>query len=40
MIVNNLSFGSVTIDGETYEKDVIIDNCRSQGCGAGYHEHS
>jgi hypothetical protein len=26
MKVNNLSFGSITIDGETYEKDVIIDN--------------
>ncbi len=26
MIVNNLSFGSITIDGETYVKDVIIDN--------------
>ena len=27
MIVKNLSFGSITIDGETYVKDVIIDNC-------------
>lgn len=26
MTVNDLSFGSVTIDGETYGKDVIIDN--------------
>ena len=26
MIVNDLSFGAVTIDGETYGKDVIIDN--------------
>ncbi len=26
MIVNNLSFGSITIDGETYVKDVIIVN--------------
>jgi hypothetical protein len=26
MNVKNLSFGSVTIDGETYLKDVIIDN--------------
>ena len=26
MTVNNLSFGSITIDEETYEKDVIIDN--------------
>ena len=26
MTVNNLSFGSITIDGETYEKDLIIDN--------------
>jgi hypothetical protein len=26
MIVNNLSFGSITIDGETYDKDVIIDD--------------
>ena len=26
MIVKNLSFGSITIDGETYVKDVIIDN--------------
>jgi hypothetical protein len=26
MTVNDLSFGSVTIDGKTYEKDVIIDN--------------
>jgi len=26
MIVKNLSFGSITIDGETYGKDVIIDN--------------
>ena len=26
MIVNNLSFGSITIDGETYLKDLIIDN--------------
>lgn len=26
MIVNNLSFGSITIDGETHGKDVIIDN--------------
>jgi len=26
MIVKNLSFGSITIDGETYRKDVIIDN--------------
>jgi hypothetical protein len=26
MIVKNLSFGSITIDGRTYIKDVIIDN--------------
>jgi hypothetical protein len=26
MKINNLSFGSITIDGETYVKDVIIDN--------------
>ena len=26
MIVKNLSFGSITIDEETYVKDVIIDN--------------
>jgi len=26
MIVKNFSFGSITIDGETYVKDVIIDN--------------
>jgi hypothetical protein len=26
MKVRNLSFGSITIDGETYGKDVIIDN--------------
>ena len=26
MIVKNLSFGSITIDGETFVKDVIIDN--------------
>jgi hypothetical protein len=26
MVINNLSFGSITIGGETYEKDVIIDN--------------
>ncbi|MCU0473669.1 MAG: hypothetical protein MUC93_09940 [Bacteroidales bacterium] len=26
MIIKNLSFGSITIDGETYGKDVIIDN--------------
>jgi hypothetical protein len=26
MTVKNLSFGSITIDGETYIKDVIIDN--------------
>ncbi len=26
MTVNDLSFGSVTIDGETYNKDVVIDN--------------
>jgi hypothetical protein len=26
MIVKNLSFGSITIDGKTYEKDLIIDN--------------
>ncbi|MGD0340921.1 MAG: MTH938/NDUFAF3 family protein [Bacteroidales bacterium] len=26
MTVNDLSFGSITIDGETYDKDVIIDN--------------
>ena len=27
MKVKNLSFGSITIDGETWVKDVIIDNC-------------
>lgn len=26
MIVKNISFGAITIDGETYGKDVIIDN--------------
>jgi len=26
MKVKNLSFGSITIDGKTYGKDVIIDN--------------
>jgi len=26
MLVKNLSFGSITINGETYGKDVIIDN--------------
>ena len=26
MKIKNLSFGSITIDGETYIKDVIIDN--------------
>lgn len=26
MQLKNLSFGSITIDGETYEKDVIIEN--------------
>jgi hypothetical protein len=26
MKVKNLSFGSITIDGVTYKKDVIIDN--------------
>jgi len=26
MKVKNLSFGSITIDDETYMKDVIIDN--------------
>ena len=26
MIVKNLAFGSITIDGETYWKDLIIDN--------------
>jgi hypothetical protein len=26
MKVKNLSFGSITIDGKTYENDVIIDN--------------
>lgn len=26
MIVNNLSFGSITIDGETWDKDIIITN--------------
>ena len=26
MKIKNLSFGSITIDGETYVKDVIIDN--------------
>jgi len=26
MEITNLSFGSVTIDGETFVKDVIIDN--------------
>jgi hypothetical protein len=25
MIVNNLSFGSITVDGIIYEKDIIID---------------
>jgi len=26
MVVNKLSFGSITIDGKTYRKDVIINN--------------
>lgn len=26
MTAENLSFGSITLDGETYTKDVIIDN--------------
>ena len=26
MKVNKLSFGSITIDGETFDKDVIIDH--------------
>jgi len=26
MKVNKLSFGSITIDGETFEKDVVIDH--------------
>ncbi len=26
MIVKDLSFGTINIDGETYRKDVIIDN--------------
>lgn len=26
MVAKNLSFGSVNIDGETYLKDVVIDN--------------
>jgi hypothetical protein len=26
MVINNLTFGSITIDGKTYEKDVIIDD--------------
>ena len=26
MVVNKLSFGSITIDGVTYQKDVIIDH--------------
>ena len=26
MVINNLSFGSITIDGKTYGKDVIIDD--------------
>ena len=26
MTITDLSFGSITIDGETYGKDVIIDN--------------
>lgn len=25
MVINDLSFGSVTIDGKTYRKDIIID---------------
>ncbi len=28
MEIKNLSFGSITIDGETYRKDVVIDNGR------------
>ena len=24
MVVTNLSFGSITIDGETYREDVVI----------------
>jgi len=26
MVINRLSFGSITIDGVTYRKDVIIDH--------------
>ena len=26
MVVTNLSFGSITIDGETYREDVVIEN--------------
>jgi hypothetical protein len=26
MVVTNLSFGSITIDGETYREDVVISN--------------
>jgi len=25
MVVTNLSFGSITIDGETYREDVVVD---------------
>ena len=28
MKVTGLSFGSITLDGETWEKDIIIDNCK------------
>jgi hypothetical protein len=26
MVINSLSFGSITIDGKMYGKDVIIDS--------------
>ncbi len=26
MIVNSLSFGSIMIDGESWDKDIIVDN--------------
>jgi hypothetical protein len=26
MVVNSLSFGSITIDGKTYHKDIVIDH--------------
>ena len=42
MKVNKLSFGSITIDGESFEKDVIIDHGvvkkRKKGESKQYHD--